>query len=678
MDNAIPFAALACLIAAIELAGLNFFAIDALFDLARQLAEFGLIALGLAIVMMSGGIDLSVGSVFALSALATLICINVYEQSVFVAFLTAMAVGGLCGAINGVLIGYSRIRAFLTTLVTLIIYRSIYELVFAKFSTAIMATMADSPTWDFLGYGTLFAVPVSFGIALIIAIGWHVVLSRMRFGWRLQAVGGARRSAFNAGIDVSLTIFSAYTASGLLCAVAGFLMAARLGSTGTDTGVGLEVQALTAVVLGGISLGGGRGSVSKASMGAIFVLVLTNGLISLGVTGPTASLILGLVLITAVYLDVRWLKNREKLLRSVYISPAYAQLPDLAKSRSDLGRTFEINDRLRSVEVIGLGEIESPEDVILDDNDDLYCGTRNGDIIRFFAPDYKRQELFAHIGGQPLGLAFDRIGNLIVCVAGMGLYQVAQDRIVSKLTDETNRSLTSIVDDSQLRLADDLDIAPDGRIFFSEATVRYGMHDWPVDALESRGNGRIICYDPTKGTTRTEIRGLIFPNGVCMCEDGQSFIYAETWACRITRYWFDGPKKGKSESVVENLPGYPDNINRASDGGFWLALVGMRSPALDLALRMPGFRRRMARQVARDNWIFPNINTGCIVKFTPQGEVVETLWDLGGINHPMVTSMREHKGCLFIGGISNNRIGRYTLERGRSDWTGMSSYWGRK
>jgi len=97
------------------------------------------------------------------------------------------------------------------------------------------------------------------------------------------------------------------------------------------------------------------------------------------------------------------------------------------------------------------------------------------------------------------------------------------------------------------------------------------------------------------------LKNLVFPNGICMTHDGQSFLFAETWACRISRYWFDGPKKGTVEPVISDLPGYPDNINRASDGTYWLALVGIRTPAFDLALKMPGFRRRMARRVAPDD-----------------------------------------------------------------------------
>src|SRR6218665_2676131 len=115
-------------------------------------------------------------------------------------------------------------------------------------------------------------------------------------------------------------------------------------------------------------------------------------------------------------------------------------------------------------------------------------------------------EVYAHIGGQPLGLAFDRQDNLHVCVGGMGLYRIPPERGVERVSDETNRSWPAINGDSRLRLADALDTADDGRIFFSEATVRYEMHEWPIDGLEARGNGRIICHDPRDGSTRTVLR----------------------------------------------------------------------------------------------------------------------------------------------------------------------------
>ena len=158
----------------------------------------------------------------------------------------------------------------------------------------------------------------------------------------------------------------------------------------------------------------------------------------------------------------------------------------------------------------------------------------------------------------------------------------------------------SVYDATSIRIADDLDIVPDGRIFFSEATVRYETHDWPVDALESRGNGRLICFDPRDRTTRTVIRNLVFPNGVVTAHDGQSILIASTTMFRVDRLWISGPKQGQFEPVLENLPGAPDNINRASDGNYWLSFVGMRTPFSDLVLRHPQFRLRMTKQLPMD------------------------------------------------------------------------------
>ena len=161
-----------------------------------------------------------------------------------------------------------------------------------------------------------------------------------------------------------------------------------------------------------------------------------------------------------------------------------------------------------------------------------------------------------------------------------------------------------------------------------------------------------------------------------MAHDGKSLFFAESWACRVHRYWFDGPKAGTAECVIRDMPGYPDNINRASDGTYWMAWLGMRTPSFDLALRHPGLRKRMTRRLPQDEWLFPNINTGGVVKFDETGRIVETLGDMTGVSHPMVTSMREHKGYLYVGGILNNRIGRYKIPGADPNWTGPASYWG--
>jgi ribose transport system permease protein len=117
------------------------------------------------------------------------------------------------------------------------------------------------------------------------------------------------------------------------------------------------------------------------------------------------------------------------------------------------------------------------------------------------------------------------------------------------------------------------------------------------------------------------------------------------------------------EPVMENLPGYPDNLNRASDGNYWGAFVGMRTPMSDMMLRYPALRRRMTREVPQDNWIIPQLNVSCVFKFTEHGEILDVYWDETLSSYPMVTSVKESNGFLYLGSIHGNRIGKLKLEQ---------------
>jgi ribose transport system permease protein len=676
MDNVIPVTLLVALSVYLVATIPNFIAFGNLSDISRQIGEFGLIVIGMTVVMLAGGIDLSVGSNFALANLTALALINVAKWPVEAAIAATIGVGALVGLINGFLIGFLRLRAFLTTLVMLTLLRAIVELILQRYSVQIASSDVESDAWDFVGSGSIFGAPVSVVVLAVTAIIAQLVLTRLRIGWRITAVGGSRRAAYNAGIPVRSTICLSYIVSGIFAGLAGTLYAARLSGAGPDTGLGLELTVVTAALLGGNSVGGGRGSIGKALVGAIIVSLLTNGLVRLGLENGASSMVVGAVLLLAIAIDVRWVRWRHNLRAKVYVSPAYLALPTMPAFASDASSPYAMNDRLRDVEIIGLGEIDGPEDVILDADDNLYCSVRQGEIIRFLAPDHVRREVYAHVGGRPLGMAFNRDGGLVVCIAGMGLYRVDKERNVRKMTAETNRSPFSIIDDSRMRLADDLDIGPDGKVYFSEATIRYGFEEWVVDALEGRGNGRIIRYDPASGATRTILRNLLFANGICVAHDNKSVLFAETWGCRVSRYWLEGPKAGTTEIVIADLPGYPDNINRGSRGTYWVALAGTRTPSYDLAMTMPAFRRRMARRVAGDEWLFPNVNVGCVVHFDANGRVLESFWDFKGENHPAITSMREHRGYLYLGGVTNNRIGRLKLADADPQWIGQTSYWG--
>jgi ribose transport system permease protein len=199
-----------------------------------------------------------------------------------------------------------------------------------------------------------------------------------------------------------------------------------------------------------------------------------------------------------------------------------------------------------------------------------------------------------------------------------------------------------------------------------------------LDIMEGRPNGRLVVYDPATKKTWTVINHFYFPNGICVSHDGKSVLIASTSLCQVFRYWLEGPRKGELEVILDKLPGNCDNINRASDGNYWLALVGIRTPVFDLAMKKPGFRLRMVKQVPTDEWLAPGLNHGCVLKFTESGEVLESYWDPTGISHSTLTSMREHKGYLYLGGLENNRIGRIKLDNVDPTWTGYEAYWGKK
>ena len=676
MEPAIPFALMIGLIGYFAAVTPYYATIGNAQQLGREFAEAGFVAVAMALTVISGGIDLSVGAVFALANFAALVLFQIWEWPVGLVIAATLALGALVGAVNGYLIGYLRTRPFLTTLVTLIVLRATVDLLSQRYSVPLAMAARTSWTWDVIGVGWIAKLPSNLAILGIVAIVGHFLLSRSRPGWHLTAIGSSRKAARHAGIRVERVLFLTYVLSGTLAAAGGLFYAARLNSAGSDTGVGWEISALTAVVLGGVSLAGGRGTVARALIGAVIVFVLVNGLVRMGFPGALSSTALGAVLLIAVGIDVKWAKNRGKAIQKIYVNPTMVELPQAPSIEAGGGTPFAENTRLQASEAIGLDQVQGPEDVILDRQDRLYCGVREGWILRFSGPNFEHREVFARIGGRPLGMAFDRDENLIVCVGGMGLYGVTPAGKIYKCTDQTNRTLLKLNDDSRLRLADDCDIAPDGTVWFSEATIRYEMHSWFLDGVEGRANGRLIAWDPKTNKTRTVIKDAVFPNGVCVAHDGRSVLFCSTWLCRIYRHWIEGPKAGQTDVFADNLPGYPDNLNRASDGGYWLAMVGIRSPTFDLMMRHPQVRQRMIKQIPPDEWVYPGINNGCIVKFDERGRALESMWDPGGTKHATVTSMREHKGWLYIGGLENNRIGRVRLPDADPNWNGYDSYWG--
>ena len=471
-----------------------------------EIAELTFLCLGMAVVMISGGIDLSVGAMFSLTNMLAIIFLTLVGMPAWLVVLATVAVGAFLGSINGVIVAYLKTRPFLTTLVTLIIFRGVLNLLDLKYSAKTAVVFIEDPLWDFFGQGRVAGVPFPFVVLIVVLLLGHLLLSRSRVGWHITAVGASRKAARHAGIRVERILLLSYVLSGALCGLGGVFYAARLSSASARVGEGLELTVLTAVILGGISLQGGRGTVWRALIGAATISLLGKGLLLMNIGGDVLQMVLAGVLLVAVALDAKWSKNRGKAIQKSYVNPVHLDFGDLTDTRRGSGSPYEVNDRLSNAEAIGEGMVEGPEDVILDSQGRIYCGNRQGWILRFSGPSFENREVLARIGGHPLGMAMDADENIVVCVAGMGLYKVTQDGEHTKLTDETNRTWTRLRDDSRMRMADDLDIAPDGRVFFSEATTRFDMGDWILDGVEGRPNGRLICYDPNTGKTRTVLR----------------------------------------------------------------------------------------------------------------------------------------------------------------------------
>jgi ribose transport system permease protein len=674
VESTVPFLAFVCVIVGVLLTAKGYFSVDNLRNLAAYASDGGLVVLALFIVVAAGGIDLSVGSNFAMSAFIALYCFHILNLPVIAVLGASLVTGAAIGVVNGALAGLAGCGALLTTLGTAIAVRGIYTLASQGELVAISTSARSDDVWDWIGSERFLSIPIGFWALLIVAAGVLVMFRQSRFGWHVLAAGGNRKAARHGGIRVKGTIFLAYVLAGLIVGLSGFLYAARENAVASDTGVGMEFFALTALVVG---LGGfvpGRGSTVAVMIGFATIYILNNALLNAGLRSDFVQLAMGAIILFILSIDTKFRKHKHRLLASTYVDPIASRVSEPAGATGLM--PDEIAPKLAGADLLASGLIDGPEDVILDANDNLFCGTRDGRLVRISGPDYTHVETFAQIGGRPLGLALDREGRIVVCVAGMGLVRVNQEREVELLTDQTQRSLFSVQDDTTIRMADDVDIAPDGVIYFSDATKRYDIENWGLDLLEGRPNGRLLSYDPKTRKTRTICDNLVFPNGVCLTHDGEHILVASTWTCSLLIFDLKNLSAGP-RTFVGSLPGYPDNVNRASDGGYWVALAGMRNPVMDLVMRYPGLRRRMTRAVAPTHWLFGNLNIGGVLKLDSAGRIVDAYWDTPSGPLYMITSMREHKGALYLGGVTNNKIGRLRLAGADPAWSGPDSYWGK-
>lgn len=272
-----------------------------IFNILRQTSVNAIIAAGMTFVIITAGIDLSVGSILAFSG-AVLSKIVILNGNIFLALGSLIIIGLLLGLLNGLIICKGRVQPFIATLGTMILLRGA-TLVFTDGRPISFGAINHSKVLDIVGSGYFLRVPVPVYImGAIFAIGYFL-LKHTKVGRYIYAVGCNEKAAHIAGINTDNIKIFAYTVCGLLSAIAGLIVTARLASAQPTSGVGYELDAIAAVVIGGTSLSGGRGSIIGTLIGALIISVLNNALNIMDVSSYYQMVVKGVVIIMAVILD---------------------------------------------------------------------------------------------------------------------------------------------------------------------------------------------------------------------------------------------------------------------------------------------------------------------------------------------------------------------------------------
>lgn len=315
-----------------------------------------------------------------------------------------------------------------------------------------------------------------------------------------------------------------------------------------------------------------------------------------------------------------------------------------------------------NTELAGLETVvscEGPEDVAFDSAGRLYTGSEDGTVRRTTEPvdggTNLELESFAYTGGRPLAMEWHD-DELLVCVIGVGLVSV----------DETGNSrvLAARAGHQPIAFADDLHIADDGTVYFTDATIYDQFQD---ELVELGDTGRLLAYHPESGETTVELSELGFANGLELGPDGESLLITETSRYRVTRYWYRGERAGEFEHVLTNLPGFPDNIDAASeDGEYWLAIPSLRNPLIDWLHEHPGVAKQLGKLPPTALGAIPIEPYGLVLRVSADGDILESLHDPDGEGGVFgVTSATPYEGALYLGTLFGERVVRYPLSTER-------------
>ncbi|MFN8196608.1 MAG: SMP-30/gluconolactonase/LRE family protein [Nocardioidaceae bacterium] len=284
------------------------------------------------------------------------------------------------------------------------------------------------------------------------------------------------------------------------------------------------------------------------------------------------------------------------------------------------------------------------EDVVVaghgPDEGSVFTGTDEGSIFRI-SQDGDRIDRVARTGGRPLGLEIDADGRLLVCDARRGLLHVdPQTGGVELVADE--------VGGHRFVFCNNAAVAGSGDIWFSDSSTRFGIDQWKDDLVQNTRTGRLLRRLPD-GEVTVVLERLAFANGVALAADESYVAVAETAARTVVRHWLSGPHAGQRDLLCTDLPGYPDNISRGSDGLIWVSIASPTDPVVDRLQRAPLWLRRQVTRIPERLQPKPQ-RTVRVQAYDDQGALVHDL-DLDAAGYHMVTGVREHDGRVWLGSL---------------------------
>ncbi|MDY3696842.1 ABC transporter permease subunit [Staphylococcus hyicus] len=299
LEKLIPFLGLILLIIMISILNPAFLDLSNLLNLLRQISINGLIAFGMTFVILTGGIDLSVGSILALSSAFIALFITSGVDPIL-AIIIGVVIGFILGVVNGIFVTKGNMAPFIATLATMTIFRGL-TLVVTDGNP--ITNLGDNYLFQLFGKGYFFGIPVPAVTMTLVFIILFVILHKTTFGRHTYAIGGNEIASKISGIKVDRVKIFIYGISGLMAALAGAILTSRLNSAQPTAGTAYELDAIAAVVLGGTSLTGGKGRIVGTLIGVLIIGVLNNGLNLLGVSSFYQQVVKGVVILIAVLID---------------------------------------------------------------------------------------------------------------------------------------------------------------------------------------------------------------------------------------------------------------------------------------------------------------------------------------------------------------------------------------